>query len=231
MTERPGRDESDDAESATEAPVGAAAGTGGGDTGQQPGPAARPPAEGAQRPPADTGPGRSGGAGQPGSGQPGRPPGPNQHGQPGGGTERRSFLKYGAVAAALVGGWFVYDSYLAGPGGGKAAVRTTLQDNIRGYETENLQLVRETTHPESPAYDSTIEQARRMFEEYELRYDLTIHSVSIDGDRASAEVTQTTRKVSGPEFRDNRLRAVHRLRPYQSDWRVYSSQARDVEYI
>lgn len=180
-----------------------------------------PPSEASGQPDAHGGPGGNGQPGQAGGGPP-----------PGGDPGRRPVLKYGAVALAALGGWFVYDSGAAGDATiDRSTPRATLRTNIRGYREEDIELVRATMHPDSRAYDSTIEQSRELFDEYELEYELTIHDVRTAGESAEADVTQTTRKVSGPSFRDNRLTATHELRTYEGNWRIYDSTVDDVEYI
>ncbi len=159
----------------------------------------------------------------PGGSGPGQPPG--------GGTNRRGFLQYGAVAAALVGGWFVYDSVLAGPSVDRSTPEATVRSNLRGFEQESIEVVKQTMHPDSPAYDQTVQQASQMFSQYELEYSLTIRGTRTNGDRAEVDVTQTTRKISGPQFRDNRIEATHDVRTYQDHWRIYDTSVSDVEYL
>lgn len=173
--------------------------------------------------------------GPPGGGQPHQGVGhgqahihhrPNQSG-------RRETLKYGLGAVVVLGGgWLLYDSVLDSDlTPEEQAAKEVVERNMQAYENEDIQGVRDTTHPESPAYDQTVQVAQVTFEEYDLSYELEVESVEVDGEEARVEVIQTTRKESGPTFQDNRIEATHVLRKYNGEWRIYNTLIENVEYL
>ncbi|AQL44178.1 hypothetical protein BV210_16325 [Halorientalis sp. IM1011] len=113
------------------------------------------------------------------------------------------------------------------------AVERVLRQNVRATEEQRLQSLRETLHPESPYYERTIQQTQQIWNQYELKYSLTVQSVSVVGDEATVEYEQVTRATgsNSGEFRDNRITATARLRTYRSEWRLYGTEIGDIEYL
>lgn len=175
------------------------------------------------------------GAGQPhqGAGQP-YAPGQQTHTRHRPDTSgRRDALKYGLGAVVILGGgWLLYDNVLGNDlTPEEQAAADVVEANIRAYENEDIQGVRDTLHPDSPKYSQTIETSQLIFQEYDLSYDLEIESVKIEGEEARVRAVQTTRKESGPMFQDNRMEVTHVLRKHQGEWRIYDSTVNDVEYL
>lgn len=119
----------------------------------------------------------------------------------------------------------------SGSSAAKENIRAVLMNNARATEEENLELLRDTLHPNSPSYDSTIEVSKQSWETYDVRTELTIHDITVDRTHAAAEVTLVTEKVSGPEFRDNSITSVQTLRTYQGEWHIYNSTVEEIEYL
>lgn len=149
------------------------------------------------------------------------------------GSDRRDVLKFGVGAIAVLGGgWLVYDTVLGSDlSAEEQAAKEVVKENARALENEDMDAMKATLHPESPKYDQTVAQVRQIFQEYDLTYDVEVESVEVDGEEARVDVVQTTRKESGPAFRDNKMWATHVLRKYQGEWRIYDTQVDDVEYL
>lgn len=86
-------------------------------------------------------------------------------------------------------------------------------------------------HPDAAG----LAQARRMTEELTATYDLvymiqSLTIVSKEKNEARVRFVQMTERVSGPEFRRNRVTGVHTLRKYQNSWRIFSTKMESVEY-
>ncbi|MDY6771106.1 MAG: hypothetical protein SV186_04075 [Candidatus Nanohaloarchaea archaeon] len=118
-----------------------------------------------------------------------------------------------------------------GPDGGNN-VTHVLHQNVQAYNQENLSLLRQTMHPRSPAVNATMQQSRQVFSIYDLQARLTnVTVLSVNRTTARVRVTQVTHKLSGPQFRDNRVTAVHTLKRYNGEWRIYTSKTESIEYL
>ena len=110
--------------------------------------------------------------------------------------------------------------------------KTIVYENIKAMENEDLDRVMATIDEESEAYAQTKKLARLLFEKYDLRYELdSVRVIGQTESEAKVECVQITRKVSGPDFRDNRIDIVHRLRSTDGIWRIYSSQVNRIDYL
>jgi hypothetical protein len=107
-----------------------------------------------------------------------------------------------------------------------------VRENIRAMNSRDLDKTMATIDEQSEAYDKTKDLARRLFAAYDLRYELDSATVIEKTDEnAKVECVQTTRKVSGPAFRDNRIRIVHLLRNVDGEWKIYGSQMQKIDYL
>ena len=87
-------------------------------------------------------------------------------------------------------------------------------------------------HPEAPGLDRTRQTTEGVTATYDLLY--MIQSLSLEAvneDEARVRFQQLTEKVSGPEFRSNRVAGIHTLRKYQGAWKIYYTQVLKIEYL
>jgi len=98
-------------------------------------------------------------------------------------------------------------------------------------ENDNVGAYMETTHPESPLYDSTRTATSRLLERYDLEVELTINSITIDDDTATADVTQVTRAVNSESYQPRRAGMTHELRTHNGNWKVYDSSIQSRETL
>jgi len=107
-----------------------------------------------------------------------------------------------------------------------------VRENIRAMNSRDLEKTMATIDEQSESYDKTKDLARRLFAAYDLRYELdSANVIERTDDQAKVECVQTTRKVSGPAFRDNRIRIVHLLRNVDGEWKIYGSQMKKIDYL
>jgi hypothetical protein len=107
-----------------------------------------------------------------------------------------------------------------------------VRENIRAMNNKELDRMMATIDDQSESYEKTKDLARQLFAAYDLRYELDSAKV-IDktDDQAKVECVQTTRKVNGPAFRDNRILIVHLLRNVDGEWKIYGSQMKKIDYL
>ncbi|MCX6142669.1 MAG: hypothetical protein NTZ35_05555 [Ignavibacteriales bacterium] len=107
-----------------------------------------------------------------------------------------------------------------------------VRENIRAMNSRDLEKTMATIDEQSESYDKTKELARQLFAAYDLRYELdSANVIEKTEEEAKVECVQTTRKVSGPAFRDNRIRIVHLLRNVDGEWKIYGSQMKKIDYL
>lgn len=152
---------------------------------------------------------------------------------------RRSVITgVGALSVTGLAGCLGGESDEGGGSGGsesesdESQIRSVLQKQVTTMENGDVEGYMETMHPDSPTYDNTQETLEQLVAEYNFEVDLEINSVEVDGDTATAEVTQETRtEDSNPDFQDNRLEATHELQTHEDEWRFYDTISADVEEL
>jgi hypothetical protein len=110
--------------------------------------------------------------------------------------------------------------------------KTIVIENIKAMQQEDLDRAMATIDEQSEAYEQTKKLAQRLFEVYDLKYELdSVRVIGQTESEAKVQCLQTTRKVTGPAFRDNKIDIVHRLRNTDGFWRIYSSQINRIDYL
>ena len=109
-------------------------------------------------------------------------------------------------------------------------IRAFLINDMRNLERENLEAALQSFLPEMR--DSAKAQLQPLFDRYDLRYNLVnMRVVSYSGNRAVVRVTQETRKVSGPQFQNNRLIAEHTLIKIGRKWFYADTKVIDIQML
>jgi hypothetical protein len=104
--------------------------------------------------------------------------------------------------------------------------------NLAGIDTENVEASMAEIHPDSPGYNQTKEIAKKLAQAYNLRATLQdVSVVSITPDEARVHFIQTSKKVSGPAYRNNRIEGIHTLKKYQGKWKMYGTETIKLEYL
>ncbi len=109
---------------------------------------------------------------------------------------------------------------------------SVVYENIKAMENEDLDKAMATIDEQSASYEQTKQLAERLFDAYDLKYELdNVRVIEKTGEEVKVECVQTTKKVSGPAFRDNKIVIVHTLRKSDGKWRIYSSQVKKIDYL
>lgn len=114
----------------------------------------------------------------------------------------------------------------------ESELRRVVIENLRAAEEEDLEAYMATLDESAPSYESSERMMGQTFRLYDIRYQLdSFRVVEVSGDEAVIEVVQTTMKVKGPAFRNNKIRARHRLVKTDGKWKFLSSELISVEYL
>lgn len=89
-----------------------------------------------------------------------------------------------------------------------------------------------TIDPKSPGFELTKNAIAQSFSIYDLNYVMNKFDVAtISGNTAIVTVDQTTTKIRGPQFRNNRMVLKHLFNKYNGKWKMFSSEIQKVEYL
>ncbi len=111
-------------------------------------------------------------------------------------------------------------------------LRAVIRTNIHAWGSKNINLLRSTTHPESPLLETSDLMARYIFARYKLKYTVTkVTALKADEEEAEVEVHQTTEKIDGPAFRNNRAVVVHTLKKENGKWKMWSSEVTLLQFL
>jgi len=120
-------------------------------------------------------------------------------------------------------------------GGGSesdAQILASITANLKAMEREDVDGTMATIDPSSGGYEMTKEMIKVIFEQYDLKYELSDLKVIKRSDKeAEVGFTQITRKATGPDFRNNKITGVHILKKSDGVWRIFSSQIKTTEYL
>lgn len=111
-------------------------------------------------------------------------------------------------------------------------LKKTINLNLTTLEAEDLERHLATLIVPSDQISQTKETFKRLFEEFDLKY--TIESIKVlttDNEDAQVEVVQLTKKVQGLDFADNRVTAIHHLKQNNGQWKIFKTDAINIEYI
>jgi hypothetical protein len=133
-----------------------------------------------------------------------------------------TFLAIGAIIFGCSGSGISTD----------ANIIATVTENLKAMERENVDATMATIDETSGGYQGTKDLIKVIFEQFDLKYELTdLKVIEKNKNEAKVSFTQITRKVSGPEFRDNKITGVHTLRLSGGKWRIYNSAVTTTEYL
>lgn len=117
----------------------------------------------------------------------------------------------------------------------KEAVKKVLYDNIEYAENEDIEGYMSTILKEGneELYNNTEAQMVSAFEVFDLDYEIEkVEFEDVTEDKVVVRVVQTTKKVSGGEFKDNRIEAKHTLvKTEDGTYKFIGSELTNIEYL
>jgi len=112
------------------------------------------------------------------------------------------------------------------------AVIQVLYDNINALNNEDIDGAMSAISPDSPSYSATRDLTLQLFKDYEIKYTLESYKViSVTPEKAEVEIVQVTRNENDMPFDANRMTAIHELRPYQGQWKIYNTTIENIDYL
>ncbi len=104
--------------------------------------------------------------------------------------------------------------------------------NAEFMNAKDLDGMMSTIHPESPNYPAVESMAKLIFERYDLKYSIENLKILEENDNdAKVEFTQVTKKIKGPEFKDNRTIGIHTLKKDGDSWKIYSTEMTKITFL
>jgi hypothetical protein len=111
------------------------------------------------------------------------------------------------------------------------AINSMVISNVQATQEENLDAVLQTIHTQSPGYLATKQQLVPLFDNYDLKYEiLSFKYIGRDNEYAVARVKQSTKKLSGPAFRNNVVDMIEVFRQEKGQWKFWNQVILEVTY-
>lgn len=114
----------------------------------------------------------------------------------------------------------------------RTAIQSVVILNLKALNEENIEAYMATIDPNSPGFQLTKNAIAQSFSIYDLNYMLNSFDVTtISDNTAIVTVEQTTTKIQGPRFRNNRMVLKHKFNKSQGEWKMFSSEIQKVDYL
>lgn len=104
--------------------------------------------------------------------------------------------------------------------------------NAKYMTEEKLSGVMNTIHSASPAINATEHLVKELFRMYDLEYKIeSLVIIEEMEDEAKVRFIQSTTKLNGPEFRNNRLTGIHELKKENGSWKIFNTISEKIDYL
>ena len=115
----------------------------------------------------------------------------------------------------------------------EAQIKSTVLENIRSTQAEDVDAMMKTIHSKSPMYETTKKQVGQIFGKgLNLNYDLvSFKYIATDGDYALGRVHQRTTVVGGPNFRNNEIDMIVAFRKEGETWKFWSQAILEIKFL
>jgi hypothetical protein len=107
-----------------------------------------------------------------------------------------------------------------------------IEANAKYMNEEKFDKVMNTIYKDSPSYSASEIMIKQIFERYDLNYKIVSMKVLEEKDSdAKIEFTQITKKIKGPDFKNNRSTGIHTLKKDGDSWKIYSTEMTNVQFL
>jgi hypothetical protein len=144
------------------------------------------------------------------------------------------------TAVCVLGLFFLIPNRTAVQGGGISETEApavenpmaVIIENIRASNAENVDYYMSTIHSKSPSYQTTKNMTKEAFSLFDLSYKVSgLKIIKQTKNEVVVAFTLTTRKIRGPDFRNNRINGEMILRKDDGKWKIYNQVVHDVKYL
>lgn len=109
-------------------------------------------------------------------------------------------------------------------------IKSVFIRNAEGMQSENLSQVLQTL--DEPLRENNKTICQYLFTYYDIKYDYDILNVKlIDDTTAEVLVNQTTTKIKGPDFKNNKGKFKQLLKKKNGKWFISSTIIEQIEYL
>lgn len=135
--------------------------------------------------------------------------------------------------ASLVAILMIFSVLLVGcKSDGEKEVISLIEKNLEYFNNEDVDAYMNTISSESLVYEPTKEAIVQVFELYDLEVSVDkIKVLEIDDETAIVQVTQTTKKIEGQEFKNNKTTVKYTLIKTEDGWKLDNTEMVNIEYI
>ncbi|MBD2040251.1 hypothetical protein [Microcoleus sp. FACHB-672] len=114
----------------------------------------------------------------------------------------------------------------------KQKIKSVIDLQAKALNEENIDVYMKTISQSSPQYSLTVEVLTELFQQYDLKYEITdMEFLTLAQNEAKVKIIQTTTKIKGPAFRDNKTVIIHTLRKDNGEWKFYLTALDSVNYL
>ena len=115
----------------------------------------------------------------------------------------------------------------------RISIEKLLKENLKAYKTEDIEALMASIHPDSPVRAHTEEFSKIAFSMYDVDYEYNnLEILELSESEATIKITQTTKKIKGSNFKDNRATSIQSLKKYNGEWKFFDLLAiTDIEYL
>jgi ketosteroid isomerase-like protein len=136
------------------------------------------------------------------------------------------------IGFAILGSLTEQDANTSAPTDSPSTIMSVVYENIAAHNAEDVERYMATLHSDAPNYDKTRDVLSDMYRNYDIQHTITgVELLESTKNRAEVSFVLTTKKVRGPEFRDNRVTGVFILKKEDGRWKLYDQKTDDIEYL
>jgi hypothetical protein len=104
--------------------------------------------------------------------------------------------------------------------------------HLRALNQEKLGDYLATLDPNSPNYIAAKASTLKLFQNYDLKYDLkTTEVISMGKQDAIVKLTATVKKIKGGDFTDSQMVTINTVRKTNGQWRIYDTQIENISAL
>lgn len=111
-------------------------------------------------------------------------------------------------------------------------LKDVIQNNLEAMNKEDIDLYMSAMKSDTAEFEMIKTATIQMFETYDLEAKIKDIEILEENDTtAKVRVVQVTKKIDGPEFKDNEIEMIHNLEKIDGEWKFVTSEIKDIKYL